>query len=475
MNTDTETLTSTVANTSADTVCPAHPANASPATATAQPATAQPATATEQPATTAHPTTSPSTSPAASPNTAPTAPLKVVLYSHDSQGIGHVRRNLAVAHQLVRDLPRLTGRQVSGLIVSGLSDATAFPLPEGFDWLFIPSITKGSHGYRPRNLAQSMSRTINLRSTILRATLDSFRPDLFIVDRHILGVQQELRAPLLSLKRNKPNAQIVLGMREILDEPSVAAAEWDALDAREDLDHLISAVWLFGDRAVHDPTATGELPDYLCERLHFTGYLAEGREHSEPDTTTSADFPNPPFILTTVGGGGDGFTVLSQALRMRVPAGHRHIVVTGPQLSRIEFARLQRMAGPHTELHRYWPGLSRMISRAVAVISMGGYNTCAEILASTTPALIVPREQPRLEQLIRARSFTDATLSDHCRVSDLTPEFLSEWVEQAVTRRADRSHVARNGLEVMAQYAAELLGCDTENHHHVPATAGAHS
>ncbi|MDQ1623637.1 MAG: hypothetical protein QOH19_2055, partial [Actinomycetota bacterium] len=34
-------------------------------------------------------------------------PLRIVLYSHDSVGLGHVRRNLALAHALNNQLPGL--------------------------------------------------------------------------------------------------------------------------------------------------------------------------------------------------------------------------------------------------------------------------------------------------------------------------------------------------------------------------------
>ena len=77
---------------------------------------------------------------------------RVLLYSHDSLGLGHVRRNLTIAHHLVRHLPEATGAQVAGLLVSGLADASGFPLPEGFDWLTIPGVTGTIHGYRPRRL-----------------------------------------------------------------------------------------------------------------------------------------------------------------------------------------------------------------------------------------------------------------------------------------------------------------------------------
>ena len=42
---------------------------------------------------------------------------RVLLYSHDSQGLGHVRRNLAIAHNLARRLPGIINTDVAGLLV----------------------------------------------------------------------------------------------------------------------------------------------------------------------------------------------------------------------------------------------------------------------------------------------------------------------------------------------------------------------
>ena len=47
--------------------------------------------------------------------------------------------------------------------------------------------------------------------------------------------------------------------------------------------------------------------------------------------------------------------------------------------------------------------MEELIAGAKAVVAMGGYNTYCEILSFDKPALIVPRVQPREEQLIRAR------------------------------------------------------------------------
>ncbi len=58
-------------------------------------------------------------------------PWRLALYSHDSMGLGHVRRNLALAHALTNQLPGLTGRTVTGVLITGTSLAPSFTAPAG--------------------------------------------------------------------------------------------------------------------------------------------------------------------------------------------------------------------------------------------------------------------------------------------------------------------------------------------------------
>lgn len=379
--------------------------------------------------------------------------FRVLLYSHDSQGLGHVRRNLAIAHRIASLVPELTGQRVSGLLVSGLAPTFRFSLPEGFDWITIPGIAKGSGGYEPRSLGGGTRELVSLRSGLLQAALLGFAPDLTIIDRHIYGVWRELREPLLKLRAQHRGARVVLGLREVLDDPAVAAAEWANLGDLDELRRLVDQVWVYGDPAVHDPVATGEAPFGLLDRIRFTGYLARGRRAAD-----HGDRPGQgPFVLTTAGGGSDGNELLRAAVRMTPPEGHEHIVVTGPQLEDESFAAIAAAAGPRTRVLRSWPGLSGHINDAAAVIAMGGYNTVCEILASSTPALIVPRETPRLEQLIRARSLQEAGALELLRADDASPEALTAWAARAVRGPADRSGIARDGLDEAARLAAVLL------------------
>ena len=381
---------------------------------------------------------------------------RIVLYSHDALGLGHLRRNLALAHQLAHDLPRLGGAGVTGLLVAGLAPPAAFRLPPGFDWLILPGFTKDPGGYRPRRLRDTPRSLAALRSALVATALADFAPDLVIVDRHLYGVRAELRAPLHRLREEHPAARIVLGLREVLDAPEAAAAEWRALEEPGALRALVDEVWVYGDRRVHDAAASGEIPPALHDRTVFTGYLANGRALMDRECRESS----PPFILTTAGGGSDGPRLLRAAAALVPPPGHRHLLVTGPQLDEADLAAVRAAARPGTEIHRCLPGLSRRIDRASAVVAMGGYNTACEVLASSTPALIVPREEPRREQLIRARSLRRAGAVDVLRSADLDAGALTRWAARAAGRRVLRTRLQRDGLRAAAARAAALLRPD---------------
>ena len=402
-----------------------------------------------------------------------TVPLRLALYSHDAKGLGHLRRNLALAHHLARALPGLTGRDVTGLVITGLAPGQEHRPPEGFDWLVLPGVKKTGGVYLPQRLRITREDLGLVRSALLSGVLTTFTPDLLIIDRHPYGVHQELREPLARLRQASPDARVVLGLREVLDTPETVQREWEELGEADTLRRLIDEVWVYGDASVHDLSATGEAPAALEERMRYTGYLAHGRDAAE--TTHGSEASGAlagnaevaeAFILTTAGGGSDGINLLRAAAAARVPDGYRHVVVTGPQLDAARFHEVAQAAGPRTIVRRTWPGMSHHIQRAAAVISMAGYNTVSEILASDTPALLVPRETPRLEQFIRATALKDVGATDLLRVADLSAAALEDWLTEllrdqdagARSQLAGRRRLRLDGLETVPLLAAQLVG-----------------
>lgn len=384
--------------------------------------------------------------------------LRVALFSHDSLGLGHIRRNRALAFALARDLPALTGREVSGLLIASSPEAARFDLPDGWDWVILPGVTPAPGGYVPRALASSMQGLRALRAAAISAILDQQRPELFIVDRHPFGIGGELSEAIDQVRDH--GCRTVLGLREVLDTPSVIAAEWEKVGGPKRVADSFDEVWIYGDPDVYDPRSTGEVPATLAAKAVTTGYLSQNRPDdggTPPEGVESPESGPRPFVLTCLGGGSDGGSLASIAVDAQPPDGHRHLIVTGPQMDTEEFDRLRVRAGATTTVIRHHKDIPGLVASAEAVVCMGGYNTLAELMATDTPALVVPRKGHRAEQPRRAFALAAAGAVDALTIDSLDAEVLSEWFAGRVGRPTDRSHIDLSGLTTVPRLAAELI------------------
>ncbi|MGW8481797.1 glycosyltransferase family protein [Microbacterium sp. NPDC055903] len=371
---------------------------------------------------------------------------RIVLYSHDSMGLGHIRRNLALAHAMTAGMP-----DVTGILIAGRPEATRFAAPDGWDWVILPGVEPADGGYRASALDVDLTTTTSVRGAVFRATMRSFRPDLVVIDRHPLGVARELESGLRLLRAENPDCRIVLGLRDILDTPAAASAEWRALGGGRTLRPLLDAIWVYGDPLIHDLAADGQLPPSLRDLVRHTGYLAAGRHSGHPHDVEG------PFVLTTVGGGRDGLDLAIAAAGAAVPAGYRHLVVTGPQMPSSDRALVESAAGPATTVVRRVPDALPLMHRAAAVICMAGYNTICEVMSTLTPALVSPRVQRRAEQRIRTAALAGVGAIDALPHARTDAAQIGSWLAANVGRRVHRSGVSLDGLERIPVLARELL------------------
>lgn len=324
---------------------------------------------------------------------------RVLMYSHDTFGLGHLRRCRAIAHALVE---RFKGLHV--LIVSGSPIAGAFEFRTRVDFVKIPSIIKLINGeYTSLGAHTDVQETLALRRSLIQQAAASFAPDLFIVDKEPLGLRGELEPTLADLKAR--GTTLVLGLREVMDSPAHLAAEWARNDVLRKLDAIYDAVWVYGPRDFYDPLAGLGAPASLMDRRSFTGYLR--REVPAVPHTHGHALPDN-ALLVTAGGGGDGERIMHQVI-----AAHEHdrgltgpvVMVLGPFMKAEErddvYCRAARL--PSLHLIDFDTRMEALIQSAAGVVAMGGYNTFCEILSLDKRALIIPRVRPREEQLIRAQ------------------------------------------------------------------------
>ncbi|MEO1293297.1 MAG: glycosyltransferase [Pseudomonadota bacterium] len=324
---------------------------------------------------------------------------RILLYSHDTFGLGHLRRSRAIAIALAEAFER-----ASILIVTGSPIVGRFDFPAGVDFVRVPGVVKLPSGdYATHNLSIDIAETTRLREQIIRSTAEAFRPDLIIVDKEASGFRGELLETLSWAKAH--GTRIVLGVRDVLDDPEVLAQEWDRKGAVETIERFYDELWVYGLREMCDPLASVPLSSRMRARERFTGYLRrEAPDWPEAAVATDRD----PYVLITAGGGGDGDWLMDWALRAYEtdPALDTHaVMVFGPFMAaekRWEFE--QRAAKfPSIEVMAFDSRLELLMMGALGVVAMGGYNTFCEILSFDKPAVIAPRTTPRLEQHIRAR------------------------------------------------------------------------
>src|SRR5262245_48564451 len=104
---------------------------------------------------------------------------RILIYSHDTFGLGHLRRFRTLAHALVE-----SRKDLSVLILSGSPIIGSFDFRARVDFVRIPGVIKLRNGdYTSLNLHIDIDEMLALRASIIRHTAEIFNPDLFLVDK----------------------------------------------------------------------------------------------------------------------------------------------------------------------------------------------------------------------------------------------------------------------------------------------------
>ncbi len=354
-------------------------------------------------------------------------PPRIALYSHDTMGLGHMRRNLLIAQTLKRQFSDATI-----LLIAGAREAAAFAMPAGIDCVTLPAVAKDASGvYHSRHLGLSLAELVELRSAAIASVVSALGPDVLIVDKVPRGVADEL-VPTLEVARSR-GMRCVLGLRDVMDSRDATARAWRDSDAFAVIREYFQNIWVYGDPRVFNLVDEYDLPHDIAERVRFTGYLDQSARlaFGEVSPGWMEPFPAEPFDLCVVGGGQDGEHLaecfIAAAAERDVPA----VLLTGPCMPPAVARRLSRQACDNQRLQvvDFVPEADWLISRAARVVCMGGYNTVSSVLSFGKPACVVPRIRPRSEQLLRARRLAELGLLDVIHPDGLTPARLGEWLE----------------------------------------------
>ena len=387
---------------------------------------------------------------------------KILFYSHDTFGLGNIRRTLLLSQTLAEEYPR-----AAMLVVTGSPMIHAFRIPANMDYIKLPCLDRtDADCYQPKFLAAQSSEVDRIRRAILVETVIGFKPDLMIVDKRPGGVAGELLDALRALRRRLMTTRVVLGMRDILDEPERTRSSLKRTRDMATIARYYDEVWIYGEHAIFDAVAEYAFREDVARKTCFCGYLRR-------PSPAAAAHEGPPHVLVTTGGGADGaplittylegLSTLARSIQLRTT------VVFGPHVeSQLRRSILQRFGSlADVEFLDFEPDLTAHYQKADAIVSMAGYNTVCELLSFRRPAVLVPRGDPVGEQLLRARLFAARGYFEYVEPHELSPGLLIGKVLETLKRPAAVAPLDLDGLPRIRERVRSLLG-DA-----VPDTAGA--
>jgi len=381
--------------------------------------------------------------------------FNILMYSHDTYGLGHIRRTMAIASQLCSE-------GINILILTGSPIAGRFAFPEQIDFVRIPGmIKKTNEEYRPLSIKINPRHALDIRKNIITATAKTFQPHLFIVDKEPLGLKKEVLPTLRWIRRCLPHARTILGLRDIMDDAETVRRDWWKKNVYENLDKLYSEIWIYGNQDFYDPVTEYAIPESVKRKMLFTGYIPRQMPSDREAGRIRRELrvePDEKLIVVTTGGGGDGFKVMDTYLAMLeerpLDSGIKSVLVTGPFMPKQERKRLfkrARKVGAQTFL--FYRRMEKLMAAADLVVSMGGYNTLSEVVSQGTLSLVIPRETPRTEQLIRAKAFKKQGLIDYIPWNDFSAPLLRTKIDHLLAnpeRYYDAlSHFRFTGIDSM--------------------------
>ena len=329
---------------------------------------------------------------------------RVLVYSHDTFGLGNIRRMLEISRHLVESDP-----EVSVLVITGSPMLHAFRIPPRIDYVKLPCLARTVEGnYASKFLALSLDEAVRLRGNLIRSAVLDFQPDVILVDKKPFGVKDELAGLFKPLTTRGRRPKLVLLLRDILDSAESTVPVWRKNRYYEAISAYYDEVLVVGTPDVFDLGAEYAFPRRAAAKINYCGYIARsGSGRSRHETRRQLGVgADERLVLATAGGGEDGFLLLKTFLEAQVLAASRvrSLVVCGPEMKETQRNALAALARelPAVTLQAFSDDMMSLIEAADLAVCMGGYNTVCEMLTVGRRAIVVPRVRPVQEQWIRA-------------------------------------------------------------------------
>lgn len=386
----------------------------------------------------------------------------VMMYSHDTIGLGHMRRNTAIAKELVARVPG-----ASILMLVGCPAGMVFEPHAGIDYVKLPSLTKLGRGrWQAGSLRIDAATTRALRAGILDRVIETFAPDVLLVDHEPAGVWDELVEPIRAL-RTRGRTRVILGLRDILDDPDRVVRAWKGSGTDATISDLYDDVLIYGSERFYPSDTAYGLEALRPGNVRYCGAVTTAR-HAARDRWTGP----PRRVLVSGGGGRDAYLLLDTVLAgFEALAPHRRpelTLVAGPLMdTELADALKHRAIGSGAIFRDTTSDLPAMLAGSDLFITMGGYNSVTEALVTGCPALVVPRVGPSGEQRIRAERLLALGMATVVWRHDLTPARMATALTSRPPPSPAMPGLSFDGASVAADHIAAVLADAAHANHEV--------
>ena len=384
---------------------------------------------------------------------------RILIYSHDTYGLGNIRRMVTIAQSLTQADPT-----VSVLIITGSPMLHAFRLPDRIDYVKLPCLTRTDAGqYDVAHLAISQDSARRMRSGIIASATIEFDPDIVLVDKKPLGVGGELFAALEILQQRLNPPKLCLVLRDIIDAPEATRDVWAKNNYHRHIAAFYDDIYVVGSKDIFDLAKEYDFPDATTDKITYTGFIRRSSGRASPaDLRSRLGIGDDKIVLVQAGGGGDGIRLIDAYLdaltHYRGGASYFSWIIAGPEMPRADRSRILRKTAniPNALVQEFSDDMNACINTADYVVSMGGYNSICEILSLGKPALIVPRVKPVSEQLVRAERLALNKTIDVLHPNHLSGQAMLGALEKLVhhgdSQLQARKYLDMGGLEKLPHY-----------------------
>jgi predicted glycosyltransferase len=386
--------------------------------------------------------------------------MKILYYCQHVLGLGHFFRTLEICRALHR-------HEVT-LVSGGPRLETA--LPDHLRLLQLPELrmNREFQGLVAESAVEPVEVVKTRRRRMLMDQFSDAAPDLFVLELYPFG-RKAFRFeidPVLEGIRSRALAPVpvVCSLRDIL----VERHDQEKVEARvvDTLNRYFDTLLVHSDPAVFTLDETFSRLADIAVPVIYTGFVTPlpnpGARERMRRRLGLGD--NERLVVASAGGGKVGGPLLEAVVAARrLMAGERPVqlhVFSGPYLDEDDFRRLQRQSDARTRVERFVPDFPSYLAAADLSVSMGGYNTCMNILAARVPALVWPFGLNQ-EQRLRAERLAGLTAMTVLDDADLHPRRLAAAMDAALqTGRRPTPAIDLNGARFTAAWIDRRLGAE---------------